>query len=244
MKKKIKAILKFSPIFLYEYYRNTKNEIKRNKNSQELINQYFQKPGKKRLQIGCGNNFLKGWLNTDINGLEGTVYLDAGRKFPFENDSFDIIYSEHLFEHLSLEEQMSMLGEAKRVLKNGGVLRIATPSIDFLFDLYSNPNSAKNLTYTNWARNTVPKLKTVPKTIGKESFHVYVVNNFFRDWGHKMIHNFESIKGLTKGFNFTAVKEVEVGESVHEDLRNVEQHGKIIPEHINKWETMVIEITK
>ncbi len=245
MKKKIKAILNVSPLFLYECYRDTKNEIKRNRNSQELINRYFENLGKKKLQIGCGNNFLKGWLNTDINGLEGTVYLDAGKKFPFENESFDFIFSEHLFEHLTIKQQINMMTEAYRILKNGGVMRLATPKLDFLFELYSQPEKKENKEYVKWAVRSIPNLRIAQDKIENNSFHyIYVINNFFRDWGHQMIHNFESIQNLAFQSGFAEVIKVEVGESEIEDLRKIEKHGTIIPEHINKLETMVVEIIK
>ena len=53
------------------------------------------------LQIGTGENPLPGWLNTDLEPTSSTViFLDALAKFPFEDQVFDYIFSEHMIEHI------------------------------------------------------------------------------------------------------------------------------------------------
>ena len=45
------------------------------------------------LNLGCGPNILEGWLNTDIEPIDDrVVYLDAGKPFPFEDETFDFIF--------------------------------------------------------------------------------------------------------------------------------------------------------
>ena len=104
--------------------------------------------GLRGLQYGCGWNLREGWLNTDIAGRadhdgHGTVpgrlarlderfyYLqhDAALHFPFEDESFEWVYAEHLLEHLSLDEAVIWLTDARRVLAPGGCLRLSTPDL-------------------------------------------------------------------------------------------------------------------
>jgi len=245
MKKRIKTLLNISPLMLYEIIHDLKIQKRRNRTKKETINKYLKNHKKRKLQIGCGQNFLNGWLNTDLNDLDGAMYMDAGEQFPFENESIDFIYSEHIFEHLTIKQQINMMKEAYRVLKNGGVMRLATPKLDFLFELYSQPTKKENNEYVKWAVKSIPNLRIAQdKILNNSSHYPYVINNFFRDWGHQMIHNFESFQNLAYQSGFATVRKVEVGESEIEDLRKIEKHGTIIPEHINSLETMVIEVIK
>ena len=51
-----------------------------------------------------------------------------GRKLEFADNSFDYVVSEHLVEHLSLDDMRTHLSEVRRVLKPGGCYLISTPS--------------------------------------------------------------------------------------------------------------------
>src|SRR5690348_4800131 len=88
-----------------------------------------------KLQVGAGDNVLAGWLNTDRDPTPGSAYLDATRRFPLPDASFDYVMSEHTIEHLTLEQADSMLAECHRVLKPGGKVRIATPDLHWVTGL-------------------------------------------------------------------------------------------------------------
>lgn len=241
----IKNVLKFSPYLVYEKFIIKKRKSKCKLDQKRLLNTYCKNNDIKKMQIGCGSNILEGWLNTDIKYNDQIAFLDAGSKFPIESDTFDYIYSEHLFEHLSVRQQLNMLEESYRVLKKGGVMRIATPTLDFLFDLYSNPNTSQNKYYVNWATENISHLHVINNSIeATEEHYCFVINNFFRAWGHQMIHNYSSISKLALQCGYCDVKKCKVGESDFMVLRNIERHGTIIPEEINLIETMVVEIIK
>lgn len=243
-KKKIKYLLSLSPYGLYEIYRNKNKHANCIKNQKLIIDNYLQNYEVRKLQIGCGSNILDGWLNTDLNYNDEVAFLDAGQKFPIESNIFDYVYSEHLFEHLKLEQQLNMFRESYRILKKGGIMRIATPSLEFLFKLYSAPTAQENVQYIDWAVKNIPNLKSVNSLIDIEEHYCYVINNFFKAWGHQMIHNYSSIKKLALQCGYKQVRQCKVGESDASVLRNIEKHGFIIPENINLMETMVIEIIK
>ena len=95
------------------------------------IAEYLNGPGLKKPQLGTSNNVLEGWLNTDIDLYhDPVVYLDATKRFPFDDNTFDYIASEHMIEHVEYEAAQVMLQECFRVLKPGGRVRIATPDPD------------------------------------------------------------------------------------------------------------------
>lgn len=245
MKKQIKNILNYSPYDLYQIIRDKLNYHKRPINQKKLIECFLKDNDVRKIQIGCGTNFLEGWLNTDLKFSDKILFLDAGDIFPFESDSFDFIFSEHMFEHLKIEQQLNMLSESYRILKKGGMMRIATPNLDFLFKIYSNSNTSENTDYVDWAINNVPRLNAVKNTIvGNEEHHIYVINNFFKDWGHQVIHNVSSINKLVLQCNFSHFRECEVGKSEVSVFQGIEKHGDVIPDRINLFETMVVEFTK
>src|SRR5688572_3091577 len=100
------------------------------RNSTALIDQYLRDHPVRKLQIGAGSSRLRGWLNTDIEPGEGLAYLDATKRFPFEDGSLHYIFSEHVIEHLTYDEGKAMVAEAFRVLAPGGKMRISTPDLD------------------------------------------------------------------------------------------------------------------
>ena len=245
MKKEIKKLLKFSLYSLYENHRDNKKKKHRDSRQKSIITEYLKYNEVKKLHIGCGSNIYEGWLNTDLNFSSQIVFLDAGNKFPFDNNVFNCIYSEHLFEHLNVSQQLNMFKEAYRVLNKGGVMRIATPSMDFLFKLYKDSHSEESKAYSEWAVNHSPYLSVVKNKIeDKAYYHCYVINNFFKAWGHQMIHNLSSLKALAHQCGFTEVRSCRVGESEVSYLNNIEKHGTIIPPEMNLLETMVIEAIK
>lgn len=61
------------------------------------------------------------------NGLDPARILDAsGEKLPFEDGTFDIVYSANVLEHTS--DPLQVLREAVRVLKPGGIVHMEIPN--------------------------------------------------------------------------------------------------------------------
>ena len=84
-----------------------------------------------KLNIACGRRYHKDWTNIDFNadsGLVKKVNILGG--LPFEDASFDVIYSSHFLEHLSPIQASFVLKEAKRILKKDGILRIVVPDLE------------------------------------------------------------------------------------------------------------------
>lgn len=201
------------------------------------IKKYLSNTKVPKLQIGCGWNHLKGWLNTGITYEEcqGGVYLDAGKPFPFPNESFDFVFSEHLFEHLTYPQAMNMLKESYRVLKPGGVIRIATPNLQFLIGLYQEPKKPIHKEYIEYTA-TKEWLPPTP---------VFVINRFHTAWGHQIVYDKETLSDLLEKVGYKDLCWCEVGQSKHSALIDVEGHFKRgFPVKFNQLETMILEATK
>ncbi len=83
------------------------------------------------LNLGCGTNFHLAWVNLDINPSCSAVLLwDLRRGVPFPDDSFDVVYHSHLLEHLHVQDAPRFMSECYRVLKPGGIIRVAVPDLE------------------------------------------------------------------------------------------------------------------
>ncbi|GLW61713.1 hypothetical protein Hthe01_20620 [Hydrogenophilus thermoluteolus] len=81
--------------------------------------------GKIYLNITYGlSNKLPGFININSEP-SADVQWDVTQGLPFKDSSIDGIYSERFVEHLSQQQIFAFLRECRRVLRPGGVLRLA-----------------------------------------------------------------------------------------------------------------------
>lgn len=85
----------------------------------------------RKLQIGCGKNYLppsEGWVNHDLfSVVKADVYADMS-SLPFVRESFDLVYSSHCLEHCHRHAVVATLAHWADLLKPGGILRLAVPN--------------------------------------------------------------------------------------------------------------------
>lgn len=83
----------------------------------------------KALNVGCGHDYIEGWINIDgdINvDPDYVVELDSKDvRFPFEDNSMDLIYACHILEHIHHLPELKR--EFARVLKPGGAMLVVAP---------------------------------------------------------------------------------------------------------------------
>lgn len=200
------------------------------------IKSYLMSYAIRKLQIGAGGYILKDWLNTDIYpSVSGVVYIDARKRFPFRDCTFDYIFSEHQIEHLTYNEGQFMLRECWRVLKPGGKIRIATPDLEAIVSLYTSNKSDQQQKYI---KRMVDQY--IPETgIYHECF---VINNAFLNLGHLFIYDRATLQTALGKVGFVDITHYKPGDSDDKALRGIEVHGKVIgDEDINRFETMVLQ---
>ncbi len=91
----------------------------------------------KMLNLGCGSSYHPDWINMDfIHADPDVIAHDLRNPLPLEKSSCDVIYTSHVLEHLSRQEAQTFLVECNRVLRPGGVLRIAVPDLETIARLY------------------------------------------------------------------------------------------------------------
>lgn len=92
---------------------------------------------KRKLNLGCGDKNMPGYDPVDIR----TNGIDV-RKLPYPDCSQDEVYASHTLEHLDCLESQHALAEWVRVLKPGGVLKIAVPDLMKIAQELSKPDLA------------------------------------------------------------------------------------------------------
>ena len=205
--------------------------IKRNRR----IADYLKTNRVKKLQLGASDHVLDDWLNSDISPhSKSVVYLDATKHFPFSDGTFDYIVGEHMIEHLEYHGAEVMMRECFRILKPGGRVRFATPDLQVLLALYSEDQTETQRKYIDWAvAQFMPEVR--------ECKDVFVINNFFRAWGHCFLYDQQTLRNALYATGFRDIRFYKPGCSEDPTLRNLESHGKEIGEDQNQFETIVVE---
>jgi predicted SAM-dependent methyltransferase len=90
-----------------------------------------------RLNIGCGSNLEQGWINIDFYGPPDLFRWDCRRGIPFDAESVEAIFAEHVFEHFNPETGRKFLSECYRCLRPGGIARIIVPDAGKYLLMYS-----------------------------------------------------------------------------------------------------------
>jgi predicted SAM-dependent methyltransferase len=203
-----------------------------------LLDDYLKKNPVRKLQIGAQSNSIDGWLNVDIFPKENTVaYMDATEPFPFESDSLDYIFSEHMIEHVTYEGGARMLRECYRTLKPGGKVRIGTPDLQAVVRVLTD---SQHPAVQRYIRFYVDRFvgPTVPYDPAQ------MVNTLFYQFGHQFIYNESSLTHALQQAGFTGVRRFDVGVSDDPLLQRVEQHMAELGDANNMLETMILEATK
>lgn len=87
----------------------------------------------KFLNLACGDYFVnsQNWINCDFAPQSKSVkQVNLLGKFPFENNSFDLVYSSHYLEHIELDKVLDFMNQCNRVLKKNGIIRLVLPDFE------------------------------------------------------------------------------------------------------------------
>ena len=204
-----------------------------NGRNRRLAAAYLASSPQPKLHIGCGDNELAGWLNTDLTPKRNQVYLNAHRRFPFADNAFDYVYSEHVIEHLTLPDGRVMLGECWRVLRPDGVLRIVTPDLLKLTDLLAGPQTPLQRDYVEYSIKQYG-------IAGSPARGIHVLNHFVRSWGHTFIYDADTLVNSFRDAGFTGIVISRFDQSPHAALCSLANVPRM-PPGLLEYESITVE---
>jgi len=100
----------------------------------------FQPKAIKKLNLGCGPDYKKGWVNLDYHrAYNPDVFHNMDKiPYPFKKEEFHYVYCSHILEHV--EDFFNTMKEIERIIKKNGILHIRVPH-------FSNGNGYNDLTH-------------------------------------------------------------------------------------------------
>jgi len=172
-----------------------------------------------KLNIGSGTDYKRGWINIDNNSDDNIEKLDLNwdlrYPLPFPDNSVDFIFNEHFVEHLTVEEARAILADLKRVLKAGGVLRIAMPDLAMVVDQYMNVDLADDPVIKRFKMDFI---QTKAERI----------NMSFRWWGHKWLYDWEELDRRLRESGFVNTRQGQHGKSRYKELCKLETRDESV----------------
>jgi ubiquinone/menaquinone biosynthesis C-methylase UbiE len=86
---------------------------------------------KLKLNLGCGDNLLDGYINIDKYDKAADVQADI-TELPYEDNTVDKIVAYQVIEHVPYNLNSKLFAEMYRVLVPGGTAILETPDIDVI----------------------------------------------------------------------------------------------------------------
>lgn len=83
------------------------------------------------LNLGCGVTYDDRWTNIDfVSTGPGVRAHNLLQGIPEPDNAFDLVYHSHVLEHFPKDKAPVFIRECHRVLKPGGIIRIAIPDLE------------------------------------------------------------------------------------------------------------------
>lgn len=177
-----------------------------------------------KLHLGCGKRCIPDFIHIDSADFPHINYRHDIADLPmFDDNSVDLIYCSHALQYFDRQEASKVLKEWHRVLKEGGLLRIAVPDFEAIVKVYLK---YKDLNH----RGILGPLygRIIVKTSEGEKI-IY----------HKTAYDFESLKKLLESVGFKNVRKYDWRKTIHKDYDDYSQ--SYIP-HMDKEHGLLISL--
>ena len=158
-----------------------------------------------KLHLGCGSNYIEGWLNVDLDSPVADVHVDLRGSLPYNDQSVDFIFNEHFLEHITREEGIAFLCECRRVLKQQGVIRVCTPDLRWLVAQYIS-GKLDEWEDVGWVPETSCRL----------------INEGVSFWGHQFVYDLPELLTALREVGFSEIRQVFHRESTYPELVDLE----------------------
>lgn len=175
-----------------------------------------------KLHLGCWHRYIPGFVHVDLCDLPHIDHKTSIDKLPmFDDSSVELIYSSHSLEYFDRIEAERVLAEWRRVLRPGGILRIAVPDFDALIEVYKRTGELQRLLGPLYGRMEID----TPQ--GKRVLY------------HKTVYNFPHLKQLLESAGFENVRRYDWRKTIHKDY---DDHSQAYFPHMDKENGLLISL--
>lgn len=154
-----------------------------------------------RLHLGAGRRQVPGWLNVDLEGSDVDVDLASGC-LPFRDETFEVVASQHVIEHLHLVAELEpLMTEVHRVTRPGASIWLSCPDIRKICASYHS-TGGRDLVADRRSRVSTYSLHGYPAS-------QFMNDVFHQDGEHKNLFDLELLSELLRRSGFTEILEVD-----------------------------------
>jgi len=172
-----------------------------------------------KINMGCGwRNFGSDWIHIDGGDYDHVDYKSIIHLKQFEDNTVDIIYASHVLQYFDRQQVLDILLEWRRILKPGGILRLAVPNFLEISKLVLN----KKYPLDTFLGPLYGKM-----TMGHKTIY------------HKTVYDFQSIKTL---LNKSLFKDVVVYDWRDTSHSHFDDHSQAYIPHMDKEKGQLISL--
>lgn len=199
-----------------------------------------------KVNLGCGPVGKDGWINVDwgilaflhripyieklllnfnlfprgynVRWPKNLRLLNCRKRLPFNEGSVDYIYASHFLEHFKKFEAEKIISDCCRILKKGGVIRIAVPDLEILSRKYIDKDAGffkKIYSLMNFHQEYKDKDKFLLADIFIDNFYPNfykvkpsginkLLNRFVRP--HFWMYDYDSLSSLLENAGFKNIQ--------------------------------------
>lgn len=173
-----------------------------------------------KLHLGCGKRFIPGFIHIDLDSYPHVDYqIDVADLSIFADRSVETIYASHVLEYFDRTDiQEKVLPEWFRVLRHGGLLRVAVPDFVSLVEVYRKYLDLKLILGPLYGKMEIVGNKTIY---------------------HKTVYDFVTLRSELETAGFINVRRFDWRETIHKEYDDYSQ--AYIP-HMDKENGILISL--
>ena len=175
-----------------------------------------------KLHLGCDKRYIPGFVHVDLAEYPHIDYNQDVRTLPmFEDGTADLIYACHVLEYFDPVEVLDILREWRRVLRLGGVLRLAVPDFEAMVRVYQKYGDLSLIhgpLYGRWVISTED---------GEKKIY------------HQKVYDFASLKSVLESVSLSNVHRYDWQQTVH---RGYDDYSQAYIPHMDRENGILISL--